>query len=393
MASKSGFGQLTKMRSGRWQARYTGPDRALHTPGGTFTRKADAAAWLVDERRHVESGAWTSPKARREAAQVETELLTFGRYADAWLSQRDLKPRTRAHYRTLLDRLILPTFGTDELAAITPARVRTWHATTGTGTPTLRSHAYGLLRTILGTAVTDGDLLTNPCHIRGAGTARTARTIRPLTADELALLVQAMPDHHRSLTLTAAYCALRFGELAALRRSDVDLERGVIRVRRGVVRVDGQVIEGTPKSDAGVRDVHMPPLVIDAMREHLHTHISGGRDGLVWPGKGGGPLAPSTLYGKAPRTVKDKRTGETRTKAGFGFYAAREAAGRPDLRWHDLRHTGAVLAAQAGATLAELMARLGHSTPQAALRYQHAAEARDAEIARRIGERAAGATS
>ncbi|WP_228488971.1 hypothetical protein [Raineyella fluvialis] len=51
------------------------------------------------------------------------------------------------------------------------------------------------------------------------------------------------------------------------------------------------------------------------------------------------------------------------------------------MRWHDLRHTGAVLAASTGATLAELMARLGHSTAGAALRYQHAAKGRDAEIA------------
>lgn len=66
------------------------------------------------------------------------------------------------------------------------------------------------------------------------------------------------------------------------------------------------------------------------------------------------------------------------------WYPARESAGRPDLRWHDLRHTGAVLAAQTGATLAELMGRLGHTTPGAALRYQHAAQGRDAEIARRL---------
>lgn len=66
------------------------------------------------------------------------------------------------------------------------------------------------------------------------------------------------------------------------------------------------------------------------------------------------------------------------------FYRARQAAGRPDLRWHDLRHTGAVLAAQTGATLAELMSRLGHSTAGAAIRYQHASEERDLEIARRL---------
>ena len=63
------------------------------------------------------------------------------------------------------------------------------------------------------------------------------------------------------------------------------------------------------------------------------------------------------------------------------FYRAREAVGLPSLRWHDLRHFSATTAAQTGATLAELQARLGHSTTQAAMRYQHAASNRDAEIA------------
>ena len=65
-------------------------------------------------------------------------------------------------------------------------------------------------------------------------------------------------------------------------------------------------------------------------------------------------------------------------------------AGRPDLRFHDLRHTGAVLAAQTGATLAELMGRLGHSTPGAAMRYQHAAADRDKAIAEALSRLAEG---
>jgi len=78
------------------------------------------------------------------------------------------------------------------------------------------------------------------------------------------------------------------------------------------------------------------------------------------------------------------------------FYKAawiptRTAAGRPDLRFHDLRHTSAVFAAQTGATLAELMARLGHSTSVAAMRYQHAAAGRDSEIAAALSRMAADA--
>jgi integrase len=107
-----------------------------------------------------------------------------------------------------------------------------------------------------------------------------------------------------------------------------------------------------------------PPHLLPLIRQHLRTHAEAGKDGLLFPARGGGHLAPSSLYRV--------------------FYRARAAAGRPDLRFHDLRHTGAVLAAQTGATLAELMGRLGHSTPGPALRYQHAAQGRDMEIAKAL---------
>ena len=73
------------------------------------------------------------------------------------------------------------------------------------------------------------------------------------------------------------------------------------------------------------------------------------------------------------------------------YRKVREAAGRPYLRFHDLRHTGAVLAAATGATLVELMQRLGHTTPGAAMRYQHAARDRDAQIAEALRRIATGA--
>jgi integrase len=100
------------------------------------------------------------------------------------------------------------------------------------------------------------------------------------------------------------------------------------------------------------------PLV----KDHLSEHAAIGRDGLLFPAHHNG----EQLSASSMRKV---------------FIRARKLAGRPDLRFHDLRHTGAVLAASTGATLAELMARLGHSTPGAALRYQHASQDRDRVIA------------
>lgn len=356
-ARKSSFGSLRTLPSGRIQARYTGPDGLTHKAPVTFDTKGDAQAWLSTVRADLVRGLWQP--------QGKAKPMTFEDYATAWLGDRNLKPRTRAHYAALLDKHLFPTFGPFTLKAITPDAVRRWHAEMGTSRPTLRAHAYGLLRSILGAAVQDQLIAVNPAHIRGAGNSRRVHKIKVASLAELETIAAAMPPRYRPMVLLASWCGLRFGELAELRRGDIDLKNGVIHVRRAVARAGGQPIVSTPKSDAGTRDVAIPPHLMPMVKEHLRDNITGGKQGLLFPAADGeSHLATSSLY-----------------KA---FYPAREAAGRPDLRWHDLRHTGAVLAASTGATLAELMGRLGHSTPGAALRYQHAAEGRDAQIARAL---------
>ncbi|TYL55757.1 site-specific integrase [Nocardioides sp. BGMRC 2183] len=369
MANRTGrkatFGNLRRLPSGRWQARYTGPDGMMHKAPTTYDTKADAEAWLATVRADIVRETW-----RPSGTPGKVRALTFGEYAEVWLKGRTVrgKPladRTRAHYRSLLDAYILPTFAEVPLRYITPEQVDHWYAVTASGRPTTQAHAYSLLRTILGTAV-DRNLITtaNPAKVRGGGTTKRAKKVRPASLAELESLVAALPERYRLMALLASWCALRFGELAELRRGDVDTKTGVLRIRRGVVRAEGKKIVKEPKSDAGSRDVAIPPHLMPLVREHLLQHTEPGRDGLLFPAANGGHMAPSSLYRV--------------------FYRARDAAGRPDLRFHDLRHTGAVLAAQTGATLAELMGRLGHSTPGAALRYQHAAAERDQEIARRL---------
>jgi integrase len=172
----------------------------------------------------------------------------------------------------------------------------------------------------------------------------------------------------------AAWCALRFGELAELRRADIDVKGGVVRVRRGVVRgADGRVVKD-PKSPAGKRPVNIPRDLMPMVAAHLADHVPAARDALLFPATAGGSvhLAPSSMYG--------------------WYYPAREAAGRPDLAFHDLRHTGAVFAAETGATLKQLMRRLGHSTVSAAMRYQHATDEGDRLIAAKLSDKMAAGT-
>lgn len=356
-----GTGTLRQLPSGRWQAKITG-----YAAPTTFDTKLDADAWLRGQSADIARGIWAPPTAAPTAG-------TLAGFADIWLADHTtLKPRTRALYRSLLDRLILPTLGRHRLDRITRATVREWYASLGTETPTQRAHAYSLLRTIFGAAVAEELVTATPCRIPGAGNADSMHVARPATLPELEIIVAAMPARFRGMVLLAAWCGLRFGELAELRRGDIDLAEGLVSVTRAVVRVNGGHVVGDPKSKAGKRVVSMPPHLLPVIEAHLLQHIDAGEEALLFPavtadkvtGQRWQHLAPATFYRH--------------------WYPAREAAGRPDLRFHDLRHTGATLAAATGATLAELMARLGHSTAQAAMRYQHAGRERDAAIAKAL---------
>ena len=219
-------------------------------------------------------------------------------------------------------------------------------------------------------AVDDELISVNPVQIRGAGASRRVKKIEPASLEELASVTAAMPDRLQLAVLLGAWCAMRYGEIAELRRQDLDLEHGKVRIRRGVTWVDGHPVVGPPKTAAGIRDVSIPPHLLPIVENHLARHTGPGPDALLFPAAQGGQMWAPTFH--------------------KSYRKAREVAGRPDLRFHDLRHTGAVLAAATGATLAELMQRLGHTTAGAAMRYQHAARDRDAQIAEALSRIAAG---
>jgi integrase len=352
---EAGSGALRKLPSGRWQARFRGPDGVMRPAPVTFDTKLDAAAWLRGQGDDVQTGTWAP--ADKGVATGSTILKD---YAETWLASRELKPRTRLLYRGLLDALILPDLGDARLERISPTTLRNWYATLDPATPTRRAHAYSLLRSIYTTAVSDDLVPANPCRIRGAGTSKRSGNTKVATLGELEVITASMPERYRPMVLLAAWCGLRFGELAELRRRDVDLDTRTVRVERAVTSRNGQVFVGNPKSHAGKRTVSLPPHLVPVL-DPLLAGTDPGPDALLFPAHHGGHLAPTTLH---PHWAK-----------------ARTAAGRPDLRFHDLRHTGATLAAATGATLADLMQRLGHSTSAAAMRYQHAAADRDRAIA------------
>jgi integrase len=363
--TKRVFGEISRLPSGRYRARYTGPDGNRHSAAVTFVAKIDAEGWLADQERLISRGDWRRPMARLR----DTPLL-LGEYAALVVGRRRVRPATAALYAKLLRLTILPTWPDRALDDITAAQIATWYAGMQ-NTPTQQANAYGLLKSIFKEAIEDGILETNPCRVKAGAQKQRAREIEVLTVDQLNRYLAAIPEKRRVPLLLAGWCGLRSGEVRGLRVRDLDLDAGVVHVRQAVVRLKGQLLIGPPKTNAGIRSVAIPPHLLPALRAWAHQQPARDRDALLFPARDGhSPLNDSVL-----RDAHDK---------------GKAAVDMPHLTIHGLRHTSATLAAQLGATLAELQARIGHSTPNMAMRYQHVAAERNAQLAARMSAFATG---
>jgi len=366
--TRRSFGKIKKLPSGRYQASYLGPDGERHNGPVTFLAKQHADQWLAMRQSEIVEQSWKPP-----APPGEVVTPSLADYSAAWLLTRrtrsgePLKPRTVDLYQSLLDRQILPALGAKRVAHITADDVDEWYASLLPYAPTRRAHSYALLSSIMRSASSGRHQLIaeNPCQIEHATHVPRRFEPKPATPEQIAVIVENMPDKYRALILLAAWCGLRWGEVSELRRSDLDLKAMTVRVERAVVWRKGQTTVGTPKSRAGVRTIALPPNLRPALQRHLAAHAMPGADGLLFP--------------NAARTGHLHVNTMSKT-----YHRARRVAGRPDLRVHDLRHSAATMAAQVGATLAELMARMGHSTTKAAMVYQHVAEGRDRIIAEKM---------
>lgn len=358
-------GRIRKLPSGKYQAGYVGPDAVIHYASSTFTSKVDAEGWISKEFRLIERGEWTSPAARQAAKY--SDQVTVAEYAKEWIASRDLRDSTRRSYEISLRTAIEGTsIAGIPVKALTRQQVTAWWRAMDRKTPRARSKAYGLLRFVMNGAVEDELIEFSPAKVtdRKAVVSSTERRLVPIEPEALDKLEAGMPDRLKLAVSLAAWGGLRYGELMALRRCDVDL-RGdypVLHVSRSVTFLSGsKPVAGPPKTEAGIRDVILPSWLKSDIAQHLLAHAQAGKEGLVFPSPEGLFLWP----------------------AGFHKYwkRAREAAGVADLRVHDLRHHAAVRAAQAGETFSAVQARLGHSSAKAALRYQHAAANSDQRIA------------
>jgi integrase len=188
-------------------------------------------------------------------------------------------------------------------------------------------------------------------------------------------LAEAIEPRFSALVWTAAASGLRFGELTGLDRSRIDLKNRTIRVDRALapIKGDGPTL-GPPKSGAAYRTVALPQQACDILAAHMESFVAPSSDAAIFTSVKGRPLINGYF---APYWRRAKR------KAGVD----------DSIRFHDLRHLAGTTAASAGGSLREIMARMGHASSHAALRYLKAAEDRDRELAVAIGDRIDGSRS
>ena len=343
-------GWVEKTPSGRWRARYRVGDAT--TRSRTFATKGEGRGWLNAELSRLHRGEWVDPRHGKTQVGVWAERVMAARI--------HTRASTRAQNRSLMRSLVLPAFAERTLASVTPVDIQRWisELTAAGYAPSTITHAFQLLRATF-TAAVDADLLARS-PVRGIRLPpKQHREMRFLTPAEFGELAVVVADRYRLLVNTAAYTGLRFGELAGLRRGDIDPLRKTITVRRGLVEVAGKLHIEEPKTAASRRTVTLPSW----LREELAFHLAGHEQSHVFIAPGGGLLRRSNFRYRI-------------------WLPAVAAAGFDGLRFHDLRHSHVAWLIEAGEHPKVIQSRLGHTSITTTLdRYGHLMAGLDAAAA------------
>jgi integrase len=348
----------------------------------TYERKGDAVKALVIIEGQLMSGNWTDP---------ERGKAKLGDYAATWITQRPgLRPRTVDLYRWILGKHITPYLGGIPVGKLSTRLVREWRARLiGNGVSvSMAAKAYRLLRAIMTTAVEDDSiLLRNPCRTKGAGDEhaeeRPVLTVRQVfelaervgcrpvgnmrkTPDGYRLrfsrdgMMRTSPERYstrpeaeralwkmtndgradtthdrrfHALVLLTTFGSLRWGEVTAQRRADIDLKARTIRVRAAYIeRSTGETLVGPPKSKAGRRIVGIPAAIIPDLTQHLAIYAKAEPGALAFPSTMGGPIRRGNFNrqsGGRTRLPPSACRGSTSTTCATPETSSRPTA-RPD---------------------------------------------------------------
>jgi integrase len=321
-------------------ARYRAPDHTERSRA--FPRKIDAERFVADQEHRIAVGAWTDPRRGRESLAE-----FYGRWEAAVVEHGRLAPSTLAKYEGIWRLYVEPSLGSYPVARITRKDVRDLVNGASKRSPWQAREVLKLVRMLLNRAIDDELIARNPAVGIPAPEAERSR-VRVLKPWELEAVAANLPERWRAFALLGAYASLRWSELVAVKRDDIQLEGRTLRVDEKVVEVGGRFEWGRPKTRDSTRTVHLPEVAVRPLAEHLlrFPPLRGADDprweGLVFYGERKGPVRRHVF-----RPVWDR---------------ACRAAGLEDVRPEWLRHTGASLAYAASKDMKAVAARLGHTS-------------------------------
>lgn len=339
----------------------------LRTPAGrqyerTFATKREAQLFEAEQRSAHERGTWVDPRPARHTTVAE--------WAAQWQRlNRHKAPTTKETDRAVLERHLLPRIGTVAIGAVTPIDIQSLVADwKDSYAPATVRRYYGVVRAMFNAALAADVIGRSPCRgVKLPDVPETEHVI--LTPEQLDLLATELPQRYRAMAYVGALLGLRFEEVAGLRVSSIDLDRGCVSVRETVTSAGGRVHIGPPKTPAARRTLSIPKALAEILRDHVDTlDLSDDPDPLLFSDAKGGPLR----YSNYLRRV---------------WNPARRRAGIPDVGFHDLRRTAITAMVAAGVDVKTAQTRAGHSDPRMTLAvYAKATREGDQAAAEAVGE-------
>ncbi|WP_315537747.1 tyrosine-type recombinase/integrase [Corynebacterium matruchotii] len=299
------FGTISRLSSGKYRARYTGPDGKKYSGPHPFFTKDDAGAWLRQEQKLIEFDEWQPPHLRYRTK--EDDARTVGDWLRQWLDlqEKRLKPSTMVNYRTTLDRRILTITGkagrlrTIPLVRLTRRDVIDWWdaLTIQFGYQPYNRAAYVRLRTAIQAAV-DRDLIpTNPVDVKEARhKPKPARKELPEAAT-MQKIVDNLNPTHKIIGILTFFHGMRIGEVLGLRRKDITItgDTILIHIRGNAYRTsDGMKYQDTPKTSASHRTIPVFKKFHQDIIDHLAT-IGDSPDAFICT-TGSGKIILDTSY-------------------------------------------------------------------------------------------------
>lgn len=335
---------------------------------GTYALKREADAAVTKALDGYLAGTYRAPSR-----------LTVGTMVDRWLTEHvaQLRPLSRKNYGQICEHFILPAFGDEIAEQVTPAEVSAWMAQLlkdgrrdgrGPMSPKYVRQVRFVFHAAYSWSVKLGELSRNPVDA-APGPSVPRREFDPPSVERMRQAMEALKGtRYRVPMALASATGMRRGEVLGLAWSHVDLDRATLRIRRQLTETPDGLAFSVPKTEAAIRDLHLPAFLVATLREEMaRQQVNAQIAGLAWspeafvcPAAGGGPIPPD--------------------KFSRGFTAALKRRGLAPFRFHDLRHAVATEMLESGERADVVQRQLGHA--QVAITLGIYAHVRPGELAK-----------